>query len=170
VQDRAVTSRQQPDQWAWDHAPQARFVTPREWYDGLPADVHGWMALSVVAEALADASDEQGVIFNFVEVTFYTRHIARVLSRQLADHEVVEPLTYDRFSALALADAVNTILRRELLAAGGHDNNTLHYRLTLPHIVQEGRTGQWPGPAPAGPVAFQDQIAGWRRSAPGWSG
>lgn len=125
---------------AGDHAPQSRSVTPREWYDGLPADLHRRMALGVVAEALADAADEHGVIVNFVEVTFYTRHVARVLNRDLADDEIVEPLVYDRFSALALTDAVNTLLRCGLLAVGGH-GDTLNYRLTLPRSAEEGRDG-----------------------------
>jgi hypothetical protein len=63
--------------------------------------------------------------------TFYCRHVARVLNRDLADTDVVEPLVYDRFSALALTDTVNTMLHRKLLAVSGTDN-TLDYRLTLP--------------------------------------
>lgn len=109
----------------------ARFVTPTQWRDGLPTEILQSMAASVVADALLDAADEHGVIRNFVEKTFYCRHVARVLNRDLAGTDVVEPLVYDRFSALALTDAVNTMLRRRLLAVNGTDN-TVDYRLTLP--------------------------------------
>ena len=109
----------------------ARFVTPTQWRDGLPTEILQSMAASVVADALLDAADEHGVIRNFAEKTFYCRHVARVLNRDLADTDIVEPLVYDRFSALALTDAVNTMLHRKLLAVNGTDN-TVDYRLTLP--------------------------------------
>jgi hypothetical protein len=109
----------------------ARFVTCTQWRDGLPTEMLRSMAASVVADALVDAADEHGVIHNFVEKTFYCRHVARVLNRDLADTDVVEPLVYDRFSALALTDAVTTMLHRKLLAVRGTDN-TVDYRLTLP--------------------------------------
>ncbi len=109
----------------------ARFVTRTQWRDGLPVEILRSMAASVVADALIDAADERGIIRNFTEKTFYCRHVARVLNRDLADTDVVEPLVYDRFSALALTDAVNTMLHRKLLAVGGTEN-TLDYRLTLP--------------------------------------
>lgn len=96
----------------------------------LPIEILRNMAASVVADALVDAADEHGVIRNFVE-RFYCRHVARVLNRDLADHDVVEPLVYDRFSALALTDAVNTMLDLKLLAVRGTDS-TLDYRFTLP--------------------------------------
>lgn len=111
-------------------------VTPGEWYDGLPAEVHRRMAVSVVAEALADAADEHGVIHNFIEIEFYTRHVARVLNRELADDDVVTPLVYDRFSALALTDAINTLTHQRLLAVNASDG-PLDYRLTLPHSSRE---------------------------------
>jgi hypothetical protein len=121
----------------WQRGPGDRFATPGKWYDALPGEVHRRMAVSVVAEALADAADEHGVIWHFVETTFYTRHIARVLNRDLADHEVVTPLVYDRFSALALTDAINTLLRHQLLAVSG-SGDSLVYRLMLPHSAKEG--------------------------------
>jgi hypothetical protein len=109
----------------------ARFVTRTQWRDGLPPEILQSMAATVVADALLNAADEHGVICNFVEKTFYCRHIARVLNRDLAGTNVVEPLVYDRFSALALTDAVNAMLHRKLLAVRGTDN-TVDYRLTLP--------------------------------------
>lgn len=121
----------------WHRGPDDRFATPGEWYDALPHEVHRRMAVSAVAEALADAADEHGVIRHFVEVTFYTRHVARVLNRDLADHEIVTPLVYDRFSALALTDAINTLVHQQLLAVSG-SGDTLDYRLTLPHSAKEG--------------------------------
>lgn len=117
-------------------APQTRFVTPREWHNGLPAEIHRATALNVIAEALVDAADEHGVIPNFIEITFYTRHIARVLNRDLTADDIVSPMVYDRFSALALTEAVNTLLHRGLLAVGDH-SDTLNYHLTLPHRDQE---------------------------------
>ncbi len=129
------TSQQDIDGEPWDvtrHAAAgARFVTRTQWRDGLPTEILRSMAASVVADALVDAADEHGVIRNFVEETFYCRHVARVLNRDLADTDVVEPLVYDRFSVLALTDAVNTMLHRKLLAVRGTDN-TVDYRLTLP--------------------------------------
>jgi hypothetical protein len=112
-------------------APGARFVTRTQWRDGLPTEILRSTAASVVADALVDAADEHGDIRNFAEKTFYCRHVARVLNRDLADTDVVKPLIYDRFSALALTDTVNTMVPLKLLAARGTDN-TLDYRLTLP--------------------------------------
>lgn len=129
------TSRQDVDREPWDitrhAAPGAQFVKPTQWRDGLPTEILQSMAASVVADALVDAADEHGVVRNFVEKTFYCRHVARVLNRDLADTDVVEPLVYDRFSTLALTDAVNTMLHRKLLAVRGTEN-ALDYRLTLP--------------------------------------
>ncbi len=109
----------------------ARFVTRTQWRDGLPPEILRSMAASAIADALLDAADEHGVVRNFVEKTFYCRHVARVLNRDLAGTDVPEPLVYDRFSALALTDAVNAMLHRKLLAVSGADN-TVDYRLTLP--------------------------------------
>lgn len=69
------------------------------------------------------------------------RYIARVLNRDLADNEVVTPLVYDRFSALALTDAINALMHRQLLAvhgAGDTNADTLDYRFTVPHRTQKG--------------------------------
>lgn len=126
----------------WHRGLDDRFATPGEWYDALPREVHSRMVVSVVAEALADAADEDGVIRHFIEATFYTRHIARVLNRDLADrdladHDIVTPLVYDRFSALALTDAINILVHHQLLAVSG-SGDTLDYRLTLPHGAKEG--------------------------------
>lgn len=134
--------------------PQRPFVTPGEWFEGLPVTARRPMAVGVVAEALADAADEFGVVRDFRETEFYCRHVARVLNRDLADTDVVTPLVYDRFSALALTDAINALLHQQLLevhgtedgnmdsAVDGDRRDTLDYRLALPHIEPRTARGQ----------------------------
>jgi hypothetical protein len=121
----------EPKEWdlALHAAPGTRFVTPDEYRDGKRLFVQQGMALSVLADALADAADEDGVITDFSLPVFYATHVKNVM-RDEEDDEGFE-LTYDRFTAVALMEMLNQMVLSGLLGHRGK-GGSYDYRLALP--------------------------------------
>jgi hypothetical protein len=109
-----------------------RFVTPDEFRAGVPARLRRSVVTSVVIDALAAAADDTGVITAFSEVQFYETHIAGVFEADRRPGETVYQLVFDRFSALALSETVDTLFVVEKLLAIRENGNTVDYRLMLP--------------------------------------
>jgi hypothetical protein len=121
----------------WDvavHAanPGARFVTPKEFLDGIPDTVRRDMVKETVIEALADAADAEGVLLNFHHPEFYATHMANVLNRDLADDERAAPLVYDRFTAITLLQCISSLVVNDGLLANRGNGDSADYRLILP--------------------------------------
>lgn len=125
-----------PPRVPWDttqHArPGVRFVTPQEYLAGLPVDVRRRMVKSTIAEALAAAADEDGVILNFSPPEFFRTHVAGVLNRGAEDDEDVTPLVYDHFTALTIIDCMSEMTVDDGLLANRGNGDSTDFRLTLP--------------------------------------
>ncbi|EME59262.1 hypothetical protein [Amycolatopsis decaplanina] len=115
-----------------DHAaPGARFVTPAEFLNGVLATVRYSMVKSVVIDALAAAADADGVLLNFEMPDFYRVHVASVLNKDLPSEEK-NALVYDTFTACALMDCFNALMRQDRLLGHRGNGGSVDYRLTLP--------------------------------------
>ena len=127
-----------PPREPWDvtkHAAvdDARFVSPREFLAGLAnTSAHRGLVRPVVCEALAAAADDEGVLLDFDEQAFFDIHVTDVMQRDPLEHgDQVPMLVYDPFTALALMDCVNSLVRDGLLATR-ENGDSVDYRLTLP--------------------------------------
>jgi hypothetical protein len=111
----------------------ARFVSPREFLDGLAGtSAHRGLVRPVVCEALAAAADDEGVLLDFDERAFFDIHVTDVMQHEPLEHgDEVPLLVYDPFAALALMDCLTSLVRDGLLATRGN-GDTVDYRLTLP--------------------------------------
>uniref|UniRef100_UPI003F492150 hypothetical protein n=1 Tax=Amycolatopsis sp. CA-293810 TaxID=3239926 RepID=UPI003F492150 len=119
----------------WDPAvhaaPGARFVTPGQFLLGVQATVRLSMVKSVVVDALAAAADVDGVLLDFELPNFYRVHVANVLNRDLPDDEK-NTLVFDSFTACALMDCFNALMRQDRLLGHRGNGGSVDYRLTLP--------------------------------------
>lgn len=107
----------------------ARFVTPEEYREGKHPYVFQGLVDSVLTDALAAAADRDGVIADFHLPSFYATYVREALLAEEDDAEFT--LTYDRFTAMALMDALHSLLMRGLLAHRGK-GDSYDYRLALP--------------------------------------
>lgn len=110
-------------------APGARFATPEQYRTAKQPLVSEGLVEWVLTDALAEAADQDGVIADFDLRDFYTTHVRNVLRSE--DDADDFALTYDRFTAMALADSLNGLLLRGLLAHRGK-GDSYDYRLALP--------------------------------------
>lgn len=124
----------QPPHGPWEHAAGARFVTPQEFTEGMSrTGAQRGLIRPVVAQALADAADADGVLAEFDQREFFDTYVVGELNRDLAENgETVTPLSYDRFTAFALMDCLHALAHDHGLLAIRTNGETHDYRLCLP--------------------------------------
>jgi hypothetical protein len=112
-----------------DAAPGARFVGPDEYRKDKQKYISTSMVDQVLTDALATAADDDGVIEDFDVTDFY----ATTLQDEMRDEYDGDEyrLTYDRFTAMALADHLSGLVMAGLLGLRGKGSSH-DYRLTLP--------------------------------------
>ncbi|WP_219419538.1 hypothetical protein [Pseudonocardia nigra] len=95
----------------------------------MPESARRSLVKHVVIDALARAADEDGVLLDFDFPEFFETHVSAVLAQ---DDEEMSPLTYDRFSAMALMDCITTLTIHDGLLANRGNGDSADYHLTLP--------------------------------------
>ena len=117
------------DENRWGYVAGARFVSPDEWEKSVYDHIGRPLYLQAVAEGLALAADSEGQIINYRPNEFYAGALSDSMRNE--DDPKSWKLTYDRFSASVLLDAMSTLLFAGLLATRGN-GDSVDYRLTLP--------------------------------------
>ncbi|WP_433460635.1 hypothetical protein [Micromonospora sp. CA-248212] len=117
------------DRWSYRNG--ARFVGPGEWLHGVEQAglAVESLVMESVADALAAAADDDGLIIDFRPNEWYERHVSDAMRND--DDGPGWKLTYDRFVAMALMDIDMTLSNSGYLAGRGNGDSK-DRRLTLP--------------------------------------
>lgn len=133
-----VESRFERTEEGWERLNSARFVGPADYQEQLahgPASdlVADGMTNEVLTQALAAAADEDGTLLDFSMRTFYEQHVSDALRN--ADDPSGWKVTYDRFVAMALMEAIHRFVEIGLLGHRGN-GDTVDWRLAVPPVTQ----------------------------------
>ncbi|MFD6694976.1 hypothetical protein [Micromonospora aurantiaca (nom. illeg.)] len=113
----------------WGYLAGARFVGPDEWEEEAERYLYESLHLSALSEGLVKAADSEGRLIDWLPNEFYAGALSDALR---SEHDPEDwKLTYDRFVASVLLEAMSTLTRKGLLAHRGN-GDTADYRLALP--------------------------------------
>lgn len=112
----------------WDLV-SATFVDPDEFLNEFRYHVRFSMVAAIIAEALARAADDKGILYDFNPEEFFVTYVTGVMRSDPG--EIDFQLTWDRFTSMVLVSTMTSLLHKGLL---GHRDNgdSIDYRLALP--------------------------------------
>lgn len=121
----------------WARLVGARFVGPNEYLEQLadgPASelLREGMTNDVLTQALAAAATDDGTLLDFSPRKFYEQHVSEVLRQE--EDPPGWGVTYDRFIAMTLMEAIHRFVKVGLLGLRGN-GDSVDWRPALPPLT-----------------------------------